>query len=241
MTFTPTRSSMPAARWASWSRSCASAASTPRASTSPSTRSPRSTSRSRERCSVASLTEPLPRRYDLIACIEVLEHLPTAETDKAIANLCQATDRLLISTTPQDFGEPTHLNVQPPEAWSAALASHGFFRDLERDFSYISPWAALYTRVEEPQAETVRRYDRAWWRLRREISEVRGSLLQTQERLAKLEERGREAAASPGRAGPAKRGDPAAARPADRQGRRTRRGPRPARRVRRPLAALART
>lgn len=142
----------------------------------------------RERCSVASLTEPLPRRYDLIACIEVLEHVPAAETDKAIANLCKATDRLLISTTPQDYGEPTHLNVQPPEAWSAALAREGFLRDLERDFSYISPWAALYTRVEETQPETVRRYDRAWWRLRREASEVRASLLEAQERLAKLEE-----------------------------------------------------
>lgn len=144
----------------------------------------------KERCSVASLTEPLQRRYDLITCIEVLEHIPAAEADKAIANLCQATDRLLLSTTPGDYGEPTHLNVKPPEAWSAVLSSHGFFRDLERDFSYISPWAALYARVEEPVAETVRRYDRSWWRLRREASEVRESLLRAQEQLAKAEGQG---------------------------------------------------
>jgi SAM-dependent methyltransferase len=141
----------------------------------------------RDRCRVASLTEPLPRRYDLITCIEVLEHLPAADYDKAIANLCQATDKLLLSTTPGDFGEPTHLNVQPPETWSAALARHGFFRDLERDFSYVSPWAALYTRVEEPVAETVRRYDRGWWRLRRETSELRESLLRAQKQLADAE------------------------------------------------------
>jgi SAM-dependent methyltransferase len=141
----------------------------------------------RERCSVASLTEPLPRRYDLIACIEVIEHLPGAEAERAIANLCQATDRLLLSTTPGDFGEPTHLNVQPPEAWSALLAQHGFLRDLDHDFSYVSPWASLYTRVDEAPAETVRRYDRAWARLRQERSELRASLLQTQERLAEAE------------------------------------------------------
>jgi SAM-dependent methyltransferase len=140
-----------------------------------------------EHCSVASLTTPLIGRYDLITCIEVLEHVPPAETDQAIANLCAATDRLLLSSTPGDYGEPTHLNVQPPEGWSAKLAEHGFMRDLERDVSYLSPWAALYTRQEEPQVETVRRYDRAWSRLRREVAEVRGSLLDSQQRLAELE------------------------------------------------------
>ena len=142
----------------------------------------------REHCRVASLSEPLARRYDLITCIEVIEHLPAADAEGAIANLCGATDRLLLSSTPHDYGEPTHLNVQPPEAWSAMLAKQGFRRDLERDFSYLSPWAALYTRVEESVAETVRAYDRAWWRLRHEVSEVRGSLLAARERLAKLEE-----------------------------------------------------
>ncbi len=147
----------------------------------------------RERCRVASLSEPIEGRYDLIVCIEVLEHLPAEDCDRAIASLCAASDRLLISTTPQDYGEPTHLNVQPPEAWSAALAREGFFRDLERDFSYLSPWAALYTRREETVAETVRSYDRAWWRLRREVAEVRASLLETQAKLAAAtEERGEQ-------------------------------------------------
>jgi SAM-dependent methyltransferase len=140
-------------------------------------------------CSVASLTEPFSRHYDLITCIEVIEHIPPAEAGKVIANLCAATDRILLSSTPQDYGEPTHLNVQPPEAWSAMLAEEGFLRDVERDASYLSPWAALYTRVEEPLAETVRRYDRSWWRLHREVSEVRSSLLGTQERLAQLEKK----------------------------------------------------
>jgi SAM-dependent methyltransferase len=141
-----------------------------------------------EHCRVASLTEPLPGRYDLITCIEVIEHLPPQEADAAIANLCAATDRLVLSTTPGDFGEPTHLNVQPPEVWSAKLAQHGFLRDLDRDLSYISPWAALYTRREEEPAETVRRYDRAWWRLRQEVGEVRASLLKVQDELAELQD-----------------------------------------------------
>jgi len=142
----------------------------------------------REFCAVGSLTEPLERRYDLIACIEVLEHIPAGEADAAIANLCAGTDRLLLSTTPEDYGEATHLNVQPPEFWSAALAREGFFRDLDHDLSYLTPWAAVYSRRSEPLPETVRRYDRSWWRLRQEASAVRGSLLKAQARLAELED-----------------------------------------------------
>lgn len=142
----------------------------------------------RDKCRVGSLTEPLGRRYDLITCIEVVEHVPRSETETVIANLCAATDQLLLSTTPQDYGEATHLNVQPPEYWSALLASHGFVRQVDRDFSYLSPWAGLYRRVEEPLAETVRRYDRGWWQLRREVNEVRDSLLRTQQALAEASE-----------------------------------------------------
>jgi len=140
-----------------------------------------------EHCAVASLADPLPGRYDLITCIEVLEHVPPESADAAIANLCAASDRLLISASPSDYAEPTHLNVQPPEAWSALLAREGFFREVERDLSYVTPWAALYVRREEPLPETIRRYDRSWWRLRNEVQEVRGALLKSQERLAEIE------------------------------------------------------
>ncbi len=143
----------------------------------------------RDRCAVGSLAEPIEGRFDLIVSIEVLEHIPPTETDQVIANLCAATDRILLSTTPVDYGEATHLNVQPPETWAALLAREGFLRDVDHDFSYITPWASLYTRVEEPLPETVRRYDRSLWRLRQEASEVRTALLATQGKLAELEER----------------------------------------------------
>ena len=90
--------------------------------------------------------------------------------------------------TPDDYEEATHLNVQPPEAWSALIAREGLLRDVERDASYITPWATLYTRAEEPLEETVRRYDRSWWRLRREGNQLRRSLLApAQEQLAEFE------------------------------------------------------
>jgi len=142
----------------------------------------------REYCSLGSLAEPLPRRYDLIVSIEVLEHIPPTEAPAAIANLCAATDRILLSTTPDDYGEATHLNVQAPELWSEALAREGFLRDVDRDVSYATPWAALYNRRDEALPETVGRYDRAWVRHRREADQLRDSLLSAQTRMAELED-----------------------------------------------------
>ena len=175
-------------------------------------------------CKVGSVTDPIEGRYELITCIEVLEHLPPEQADTAIANLCSATDLIVMSSTPGDYGEPTHLNVMQPEDWAAKFAQNGFLRDLDRDLSYLSHWAAVYVRREEPQAETVRRYDRGWWRLRREVDEVRESLLAAQGALE----------AEPGRLQPRPgigdegnnrrpgEGNPPPSRPADRQGPRTR-------------------
>lgn len=147
-----------------------------------------------EYCKVASLTEPIERRYDLVVSVEVLEHIAAAEAGAAIANICSATDRLILSSTPDDFSEPTHLNVQPPEAWSASLAREGFLRDVEHDVSFVTPWAGLYVRTEESLDETVRRYDRSWWKLRREGDQLRDSLRDSQAKLAELEAARQEAA-----------------------------------------------
>ncbi len=50
-------------------------------------------------CRVASLTEPFPRDYDLITCIEVLEHLTPEEGEQALDNICAHTSTVLFSST----------------------------------------------------------------------------------------------------------------------------------------------
>lgn len=145
-----------------------------------------------EHCKVASLTDPIEGRYDLITCIEVLEHLPPEQTDAAIANLCSSTDLIVMSSTPGDFGEPTHFNVLQPEDWAVKFAQHGFIRDLDRDLSYLSRWTSVFVRRDEPADETVRRYDRRLWRLRREVGEVRETLLAAQTALDAEREKDRE-------------------------------------------------
>lgn len=127
---------------------------------------------------VGSLTEPIDGRFDLVTCIEVLEHLPASEVDKAILNLTSITDRLLISSTPEDFEEPTHLNVQPPEYWAGKLAELGFHRDLDYDASFLTPWAVLFRRSGADPAGLVRSYERDRWNLVRERDALRQTTLE---------------------------------------------------------------
>src|SRR5207244_2745287 len=89
-------------------------------------------------CWRGSVTDPLPRHYDLITCIEVLEHLRPEHAELAIANLCQSTDQLLFSSTPSVFSELTHVNVRPVEEWASMFARQDFIRDLDFDASFVS-------------------------------------------------------------------------------------------------------
>jgi hypothetical protein len=101
-------------------------------------------------CRVASLAEPIEGFFDLITCIEVLEHMPENEADQAIQNLCRATDAILFSSTPSDFSEPTHVNVRPVVSWLHLFAEQGFAPDLGFDASYVSPHAFLLRRNPLP-------------------------------------------------------------------------------------------
>jgi hypothetical protein len=134
----------------------------------------------RERLEVRNLVDPFERRYDLISCIEVLEHMSPADAQVAIANLCAATDTILLSSTPEDFREPTHINVRPPASWAQDFAAHGFFRRTDIDASFLSPWAVVFTRQQPTAVETVARYEALLAPLAFEVVAKRQKLLEVQ-------------------------------------------------------------
>ena len=80
----------------------------------------------RQFCTVASITDDFEGRYDLITCTEVLEHLPPSLAAESVANLCRHSDAILFSSTPDDFDEPTHLNVEPTGYWAQLFFREGF-------------------------------------------------------------------------------------------------------------------
>jgi GT2 family glycosyltransferase len=144
-------------------------------------------------CRVRSVTDPLPRPYDLIVCIEVLEHLQAHEAETAVANFCRYTDEVLFSSSPYDYKEATHFNVQPPDYWAELFARHGFFRDLDYDASYITGWAVRFRRCCDNAQRLVRSYERRMWHLDQAIQasrelglEQRGFLAQNEQTIKGL-------------------------------------------------------
>lgn len=114
-------------------------------------------------CRVGSLTEEfpadLPQRYDLIVSIEVLEHLYAEDGKKAIANLCRHTDTVLFSSTPDDFTERTHVNVQQREYWARLFFEQGFTDDINYRPKYLTAYASLF-RKNTDMARQVEDYER---------------------------------------------------------------------------------
>jgi 2-polyprenyl-3-methyl-5-hydroxy-6-metoxy-1,4-benzoquinol methylase len=112
-------------------------------------------------CRVGSVTTAIDRGYDLLTCIEVLEHLPPEEAEAAVANITRLVDAVLFSSTPDDHTEPTHLNVQPPWYWARLFAEHGFLRDADIDVRAVTQHAVLYRRSASMSSlEIIERYER---------------------------------------------------------------------------------
>ena len=138
----------------------------------------------RPHCWVGSLTDPLTRHYDLIVSIEVLEHVPVESIDDVVANLCAHTDDIVMSTTPDEYADPTHLNVRPAEYWIELFGHHGFHHDLQYDPSYIAPWALRMRRIRDAAPRIFAGYEREVYRLRAELRERIGMEMQQRNDLA---------------------------------------------------------
>jgi GT2 family glycosyltransferase len=106
-------------------------------------------------CRVASLTKPIAGTYDLITCIEVLEHMTAAEACVAIRNMTAVTDAILFSSTPSDFDEPTHVNVRPVIFWLRLFAEFNFQPDVLFDASFVTQHAMLLRRQPAQPADEV--------------------------------------------------------------------------------------
>jgi SAM-dependent methyltransferase len=114
--------------------------------------------------------------WDLITCIEVLEHMASADAERAIDSMCAASDRVLLSSTPSDFSEPTHINVREPAVWAASFAERGFFRRTDVDLSFLAPWAVLFEQDDVTRRDLVYRYERYAYPLHMEVLDKRLAL-----------------------------------------------------------------
>ncbi|WP_316507059.1 glycosyltransferase [Nitrosopumilus sp.] len=116
-------------------------------------------------CKVGSILEEFDRKYDLIICIEVVEHLYNDDSKIALDNLCNYSDDILFSSSPIDFEEETHHNVQNPSYWASLFAKKNFFRDVKFDATLITPWAGRFKKNIESNEQILGNYEDKIWKL----------------------------------------------------------------------------
>ena len=142
---------------------------------------------------VADLTAPvdLGRRFDLVECLEVAEHLPEAAADGLVASLVRHGDVVLFSAATPGQGGEFHVNEQPLSYWIARFARAGYAafdgpRAAVQGVGDIEPWyrynALLFAsaagaerlspevrRAELPPGVAPREYAPLAWRLRARV------------------------------------------------------------------------
>jgi hypothetical protein len=85
----------------------------------------------------------LGKKFDLVTCFEVFEHIEPEYADILIANLIKMSDRLLISAAPPGQGGHYHVNCQPMVYWDMKFASLGYRPDacVVADIrARLAPW-----------------------------------------------------------------------------------------------------
>ncbi len=123
------------------------------------------------------LPQGLPKKYDLITNIEILEHIPEEDGIKAIANLCRLADTIIFSSTSDDFEDNTHVNVKPQEYWVVQFAKNEFYRDLQYQATYISPQAGVFKKEKNDIYTIIQKYEQALQIRDKEIKELNKKMI----------------------------------------------------------------
>ena len=91
---------------------------------------------------------PFTYKFDLVFCIEMVEHLAEEDAKEAIKLLCNASGKYIyFSSSPDDDIEITHQTVRSLEFWEKEFNKHGFIK-----YKYLinNPvkWGALFVNKE---------------------------------------------------------------------------------------------
>lgn len=77
---------------------------------------------------VSDLRSPfdLQRKFDLVLCLEVAEHLPESCAGDLVASLCRHSDRIIFSAAIPGQGGQHHLNEKWPDYWRSLFEKEGY-------------------------------------------------------------------------------------------------------------------
>lgn len=130
----------------------------------------------------------ITKRFDLVTCMEVAEHLTPSRAESFVAELCRLSDNVFFSAAIPWQGGTNHLNERPQSYWAGLFAAQGFgARDIVRPQVWgdgrASYWyrqnSILYTKDAQTDPSLV--FDRKHplhflspWRVREGWDRVRG-------------------------------------------------------------------
>lgn len=79
----------------------------------------------------------LSRRFDVVMCVEVAEHIPNRSSAVLVESICSNADRFVVFTAAPPGTDPgtDHINCQPEEFWFSLFRARGFIlrADLSED------------------------------------------------------------------------------------------------------------
>lgn len=78
---------------------------------------------------VTNLTQPfnLNKKFDLLLCLEVAEHLPESSAEILVDSLTNHSEFILFSAAIPGQGGQNHINEQWPQYWSNLFRAKGYF------------------------------------------------------------------------------------------------------------------
>lgn len=95
----------------------------------------------------ADISQPvdLGRKFDLVECLEVAEHVSEAHADTLIDNLVRHGDLVLFSAAVPGQGGEFHVNERPYDYWRQKFAARGYeafdsIRPCVRHLNGVEPW-----------------------------------------------------------------------------------------------------
>lgn len=133
----------------------------------------------------------LGRRWALVQCLEVAEHIPSSQSETLVQNLVRHADHILFSAAEPGQGGHNHINEQTLEFWRQLFGRHGFqaydpVRPVVHADPAVDPWYRFNTllfvratvasslpadvaRTLLPADRPIPRFAPLGWRLRRAL------------------------------------------------------------------------
>lgn len=76
------------------------------------------------------------RKFDLVLCLEMLEHIEAMYAEQVVENIARAGDLLVVSAAAEGQGGEGHVNCRPERYWVDLFAKQGFVPAV-RDTIYL--------------------------------------------------------------------------------------------------------